>query len=387
MKVLKYILRVLVPAFIFFITLLILDRFVYENRMNLFSVTPPDKDLAPVKTKNNFDSVDNFSLNELKPYIQAESSRPNLKGRYPAHPKTDTVIQKSPLQITRSRIFSDAGELLYNATYTTDTYERRVGPPLLKSDIAIITIGCSFTFGTGVNDEQTYSYVLQSESKVPVWNMSMSASYPGDILYDIQYRLPAKYDIPAKKIFIVYGFIPDHFFRNTCDWRCLQPGKNWLLSRERYSSLFGKLYLNNLKKSFYNNKYIADFLLKFKLVSQPDTPIAFPPVLSESSLILFNETLEAIYSELSKKYEIIDSYTVYLTDMGENESSLLLESLKKTDHFKTIIPPYSELSQKYGFDIKSYFIPLDTHPTPLHHYVTGKSIYERLKKDHASYFK
>lgn len=388
MKAFRVLSKVLIPVFAFYITLVIADYFLYKYRSVLFS---PSTDLytqAPQKI-NKFDAqLEQLTETELKPFLMAENSRPKLTGTRSVRPVSETILKTSPFQITEAKMYSDLGEPIYSATYTYNSYGRRVNPSnqKLRSDVAVLTIGCSFTLGIGVNDDQTYSHYLQEDTKIPVLNLGLNASFPGDILYDIQFRSPTKYDIKAKKIFIVYGFIKHHLFRNTCDWRCFQPGRNWLASKERYSSLFGKLYLNKFKYWLYNNHLIANFILQFNLVSKEDSPIAFPPTYTESNLNLFNSTLEAIYSELSKKYEIVDSYTVYLNEMGEHENNHLSESLSKADHFKVIKPPYSELAKKHGFDMKSYFIPIDEHPSPLHHYVTGKSIYERIKKDHPSYF-
>jgi len=67
------------------------------------------------------------------------------------------------VRVTCTKQYND-GEIIYNANYTTDKLSRRLTPvdsPDQRDKFAVF-FGCSFTFGDGLNDEETLPISLES---------------------------------------------------------------------------------------------------------------------------------------------------------------------------------------------------------------------------------
>lgn len=92
----------------------------------------------------------------------------------------------------------------------TDTIGARVGKPNMvgpaKTDM--LTIGCSVAWGHGVENEKTFSSMLQNKSGMKVVNLGL-ASYGTTASL-----LIFKKNIALRPRWVVYGFIEDHLNRN-----------------------------------------------------------------------------------------------------------------------------------------------------------------------------
>ena len=81
------------------------------------------------------------------------------------------------------------GTLLYQATYTTDAYHRRITPidHLEQRHKFLLFFGCSMTFGLGVNDDETMPfYVAQFASHYHPYNYGVSGYGPHYMLAQLQ---------------------------------------------------------------------------------------------------------------------------------------------------------------------------------------------------------
>jgi len=68
----------------------------------------------------------------------------------------------------RKRLIDSAGVLQYDATYTVESGRRRTpaappAPGLKSAPPVVIAAGCSFTFGHGLDDEDTWPWLLQEQ--------------------------------------------------------------------------------------------------------------------------------------------------------------------------------------------------------------------------------
>lgn len=100
----------------------------------------------------------------------------------------------------------------YDVTYTVDATGHRVTPTPDRPRTTVAFVGDSFTFGDGVEDNQTYSWLLGAEhwrdvkvinAGVSGWGITQSYLTIGDLL-DTK---------PAPSVF-VYQMIPDDIFRS-----------------------------------------------------------------------------------------------------------------------------------------------------------------------------
>ena len=107
------------------------------------------------------------------------------------------------------------GQLLYQATYTTDAYHRRVTPiahPEQRHNF-LLFFGCSMTFGLGVYDDETMPfYVAQYASHYRPYNYGVAGYGPHHMLAQLQRGNLTK-EIHEPHGIAVYTFIDDHINR------------------------------------------------------------------------------------------------------------------------------------------------------------------------------
>lgn len=122
-------------------------------------------------------------------------------------------IKKSMNKITGTSI---SDELKYNFKVISFDYNHeklmmRRPEGLNYKKPPIILFGCSFTYGDGLKNNQTFSYKLSHLSKRPVYNRGLNGWGPQNMLY--QLRRKDFYSEVKEPEYIVYTFIPDHLNR------------------------------------------------------------------------------------------------------------------------------------------------------------------------------
>jgi hypothetical protein len=81
--------------------------------------------------------------------------------------------------------FDDQGKQVYSVVYTTDSNNARHTPDIPKQKSGQATalfFGCSFTFGEGVNDDETFSAVFQQATKIKAYNFAFHGYGPHQML-------------------------------------------------------------------------------------------------------------------------------------------------------------------------------------------------------------
>ena len=107
------------------------------------------------------------------------------------------------------------GREIFNVTYSTDAYGRRVTPVRRdkQTDRFLLFFGCSFTFGLGVEDYQTLPSVFgEMAPRFRPYNYGVDGYSPQQMLVKLQ-QPSLKREIQEKEGLLVYTFIPDHVYR------------------------------------------------------------------------------------------------------------------------------------------------------------------------------
>jgi hypothetical protein len=110
--------------------------------------------------------------------IQAQSGDNAQRAEQGAH-VPDPVLGYAPnphAQSVAARRVKD-NEVLYDVVYTTDEEGRRITPDRGdKADTAVLFLGCSFTVGDGLNDQETFAWQLGEilGEKFQVYNYGIS---------------------------------------------------------------------------------------------------------------------------------------------------------------------------------------------------------------------
>ena len=105
-------------------------------------------------------------------------------------------------------------------TYDLNDYGYRAShdyEPILNQKNKIICVGCSFTFGTGLDEEQTWPYKL---NKI-LGGEFMNLGYPGGSMRYILWQLNnIKNKIPNKQIFVLIPPLGRSFKKNKSQFFC-----------------------------------------------------------------------------------------------------------------------------------------------------------------------
>jgi len=100
--------------------------------------------------------------------------------------------------------------LLYDVVYTIDERGLRITPDAAGADDAcVIVFGGSFTFGSGVNDDESMPYVLGQLQKAKVYNLGYQGYGPHQMLAAIENDL-----IPCQPKLAIYQALDIHAARS-----------------------------------------------------------------------------------------------------------------------------------------------------------------------------
>jgi hypothetical protein len=106
-------------------------------------------------------------------------------------------------------------ELVFEATYSTDEYGRRITPVEHdeERDNFLLVFGDSFVFGQGVNDNETLPfYMAELAPQYKPYNYGVMGYGPQGMLAKLQDNQISK-EIDGKKGILIYMIINDHFVR------------------------------------------------------------------------------------------------------------------------------------------------------------------------------
>lgn len=108
------------------------------------------------------------------------------------------------------------GKEVFNYTYHTDDFRRRITPDGASDTLqghALVFFGDSYTFGEGVNDDETLpNFVAKAAPDLAVYNYAFSGYGPNHMLARLE-SLDTRSEVPEAEVTGVYVFIPNHVRR------------------------------------------------------------------------------------------------------------------------------------------------------------------------------
>ena len=140
-------------------------------------------------------------------YFSFEETEPPTHA--PEYIKNDPVLGWSPREGIRTRATKFFhGRSLYDVTYTIDSNGLRISPPAGDDSSAgtVLFFGCSFTFGTGLQDDETLPYQVgvQSEGRWRTVNFGVGGYGPHQMLAALESgRVRRVLDSPPRHAFFV----------------------------------------------------------------------------------------------------------------------------------------------------------------------------------------
>jgi hypothetical protein len=258
------------------------------------------------------------------------------------------------------------GKPIFDIPYKIDTSSRRESSlPQGISKNFLVFLGCSFVFGTGVQDHETLPSVVQDEiNNVRVYNYGVAASGPVDVLKRLE-NISSE-ELGEKKGLFIYVFPSFHLHRlyDSPEFIAYSGGRKVIYDGEengfkplgRYDLVHPvKIWI--YRKIFYSSIYR---LLRPSLSKALPDPGELGPV------------LKAMKKEANKRS---GQFVVLIwpgTDMGSGLKDVLdKESINYLD--------YSKLDLQQLTNGKAT-IPIDGHPSPEAHRVLGQKLAQDLPK-------
>jgi hypothetical protein len=219
-------------------------------------------------------------------------------------------IQNSSVEVRHIRRTKD--KIIYDSIYSFDEFGRRWAPLTQpeKRNKFIILSGCSFTYGNGLNDNQTLNYFLgrELEDFYP-YNYGIGGTGANSTLGLIQSQRFQK-QIPQKKGIFIYIPIAAHIARSNG----LMPNLMWLLHTPYYEKE------NNImirKGTFQDGRYFYTKLFFFgeKILESIGRPHSIFPGVNSSHVNYFCDLVAQSKKDFLEQYP--DSkFLVYLHPLG-----------------------------------------------------------------------
>lgn len=273
---------------------------------------------------------------------------------------------------------------IFRAPFSTDAHARRTTiNSKLDPEMSVVLLGCSFTWGSGVDDDETFASVIaREEPRVHVYNLGMRGAGPNDVLDDMEEHPNRWDDIKTKKGVVLYSMIGDHFERASCDSVCHidpegfyngQPVAN-RMTKSRYVLENGELVrrgrfndespmMLRLKHWFFSSRILSAF---YYVWTQDIFPEDLRPVA---------KMLEKIMIESKKK----TGYEFYVVFFPDQEFERFPEFKEILDELKVPYIEYSNVNFNRALDRRGFFA-VDGHPSRLGHEAFGRLLLRDLRK-------
>jgi len=275
--------------------------------------------------------------------------------------------------------------------FETDTKGRRITPQpnMDNKELNCLFFGCSFTFGTGVNNNQTLPYYFgQLHPEIEVYNYGIPGASPQEIyLQSTQSEIFADIS-PQKPTLVIYTFISDHLRRlkgtlnlifRAPKWVGCLPELEFINNRiinkgkfeETHPYLFS--FANILNKSFAVKQLIN--------YTQFDYPSPFINENYDFLYILLNETKNQLSTYFPDLDFVIFIYPEHCSTPATCPNlNYFMNLLNEKKDLRVISCEDKEMMGNY-FRLKSSgkHIILDGHPSPECYQLFAEWISKELK--------
>ena len=261
---------------------------------------------------------------------------------------------------------------LYDITISINEHGNRITPVENRQERTqqALFFGCSFTFGEGVEDDQTvpYYFAKYANQYVP-YNMGYHGDGPFDVLtkvenYDIQERL----DFSQGKIF--YIIVNAHLYRLKGDMREM----GWGFNRPYYEWDDGRITRNgnfDTGRPFLTRS--LHFLEKTNIMRVLNKQ-RFLPV-TEHDYLFMAETIKRIFTRFDEQFPKFEKYLVFYPE-NQKYNMYYHEVIKYLEDSDIKILNYDEL---FDQGEEQYQIVGDGHPTPLANELVAKQLVKDLE--------
>ncbi len=242
----------------------------------------------------------------------------------PSHMKNGLQINQPNIQMEAIAKWKTRGEPVYKIKLQTDEVGRRLTPELQTSIFKsrhLIFMGCSYTFGEGIDQYETipYNTAKNSAKDYKAYNLGLSGGSPDETLAAIT-RADFLEKIPEKNGIAVYTFIDGQILRTVGDYRLVakwikarpltekNSAGQWVAERTWSQAFPVRVLLSNIAAKSYVLKW-----LKFMW-----------PIPKEADFQKLAEILNEIKKEYHKKFGAKNRFVVmFFFEFGKFSQNII----------------------------------------------------------------
>jgi len=319
-----------------------------------------------------------FALTVFEAYLSFKSGEFYLKREVSSeYYKVDKFLGFAPnkgRKINYNIFYND--KVVFNADYSFDENGLRISPPFndRNSKGSVLFFGDSFTFGFGVNDNETMPYQVgvKTNGKYRIYNFAQSGYGPHQMLSQLEHDIVKNVVSYKENIYAIYQAIPDHINRSAGLSYWDYHGPRYVLGKDKEVIFAGnfddislpKIILKYLNKSliyrdllgnirFLNRERDIDLYIAIVLTAKKNFEKLYP--YGKFHIIFWDNRFPAD----EKPEEILEWTKVhrYFIDKGINVHLI-----------SNILPDYPNNRLKYDIS------PYDKHPNVLTHRLIAEYI-------------
>lgn len=255
------------------------------------------------------------------------------------------------------------GEVIFDYTYHTDAFRRRITPDsssTLVREAAVVFFGDSYTFGEGVNDDETLpNQFARQRPDLAVYNYAFSGYGPNHMLARLE-SMSTRAEVPEPRVVGVYVFIPNHVRRvigafSVISWSRHSP--YYLLGDDGLPTRVGSFQGERLRLTKCYDFLKGDQVLKYLALD-------LPPRLSNEHHALSEAIIAKAAERFSAQFEGGEFYVVLYPSSPEDEfpahetgKRLSVRGLRVLDYTDLLPAPAED----------HFYLPHDSHPRPSAH--------------------
>jgi len=255
------------------------------------------------------------------------------------------------------------GEVIFDYTYHTDAFRRRISPDSLSDttrEAAVVFFGDSYTFGEGVNDDETLpNQVARLRPDVAVYNYAFSGYGPNHMLARLE-SMNTRAEVPEPRVVGVYVFIPNHVRRvigafSVISWSRHSP--YYVLGDDGLPTRLGSFQGERPQLTGWYDCFKGDHVLQYARID-------FPPCLSARHHALTEAIIAQAAERFSTQFDGGEFYVVLYPRSPEDEFPAR-ETGKRLSARGLRVLDYTDLLPEPA---EAYFyLPNDSHPRPSAH--------------------
>ena len=263
------------------------------------------------------------------------------------------------------------GKPIYDVTYTINDRGLRVSPPGDR-DRCILFFGDSFTFGEGVEDNETLPYLVGELSKAQVYNFGFHGYGPHQMLAAIEQGMLDKI-VDCQPSLIIYEAIIGDIYRAAGRAPWDRHGPKYAIAANG-----GVKYQGHFDDNFTKSKAIALIKEQVEKSYFYKKFFKYKALIDEEDIKLFIEIINASYNQLREKYPNADFQVLFWDNYPENKLYKQVIAGLRAKSFQLDL--ISQILPNFWDNQSRYQIPGEQHPNALANQYIAEYVVSEIMK-------